>query len=80
MRIISYLISLLLLSACAKTPQKAPLFLWYDEPAAGWNDALPIGNGRAGAMVFGGVEKEQLQLMRTRCIAANRLLSTKMQR
>ncbi len=62
MRIISYLISLLLLSACAKTPQKAPLFLWYDEPAAGWNDALPIGNGRAGAMVFGGVEKEQLQL------------------
>ena len=63
MRIISYLISsLFLLTACAETPQKAPLSLWYSEPAASWNDALPIGNGRTGAMVFGGIEKEQLQL------------------
>ena len=36
--------------------------LWYDEPAAGWLDALPIGNGRLGAMVFGGVPVERLQL------------------
>ncbi|MGC8795246.1 MAG: glycoside hydrolase family 95 protein, partial [Bryobacteraceae bacterium] len=38
------------------------LLLWYREPAADWNEALPIGNGRLGAMVFGGVPTEQLQL------------------
>ena len=62
MRTISYLISFLLLAACTETPSKAPLTLWYDKPALNWDEALPIGNGRAGAMVFGGVEKEQLQL------------------
>jgi len=36
--------------------------LWYDEPASKWNDALPVGNGRLGAMVFGTVPKERLQL------------------
>src|SRR4051794_40752944 len=30
------------------------IVLWYDKPAARWADALPIGNGRLGAMVFGG--------------------------
>ncbi|HEU6449566.1 MAG TPA: glycoside hydrolase family 95 protein [Verrucomicrobiae bacterium] len=39
-----------------------PLTLWYREPAIGWTNALPIGNGRLGAMVFGGVEREHLQL------------------
>ncbi len=38
------------------------LKLWYSRPAATWNEALPIGNGRLGAMVFGGVEQERLQL------------------
>lgn len=33
------------------------LTLWYEKPAAQWVDALPIGNGRLGAMVFGGGEK-----------------------
>ncbi|ALJ01492.1 alpha-L-fucosidase [Rufibacter tibetensis] len=42
--------------------QKAPLTLWYDKPAANWNEALPLGNGRIGAMVFGGPGKEKLQL------------------
>lgn len=36
--------------------------LWYDKPAANWNEALPVGNGRLGAMVFGGTEHERLQL------------------
>jgi alpha-L-fucosidase 2 len=36
--------------------------LWYGRPAADWNQALPIGNGRLGAMVFGGVSEERLQL------------------
>ena len=41
---------------------KKDLRLWYKEPAKDWNAALPIGNGRLGAMVFGGVFKEKLQL------------------
>lgn len=36
--------------------------LWYNSPAAEWTEALPVGNGRLGAMVFGGVKKERLQL------------------
>ena len=48
--------------ACAETQKKESLVLWYNEPSENWNEALPIGNGRAGAMVFGGVDKEQLQL------------------
>lgn len=35
--------------------------LWYTQPAAKWTDALPIGNGRMGAMVFGGVPDERIQ-------------------
>jgi alpha-L-fucosidase 2 len=36
--------------------------LWYTEPAADWQkEALPIGNGRLGAMIFGGVDKEHIQ-------------------
>jgi alpha-L-fucosidase 2 len=38
------------------------LTLWYQQPATNWNSALPIGNGRLGAMIFGGVEREHLQL------------------
>lgn len=36
--------------------------LWYTSPAKVWTDALPIGNSRLGAMVFGGAEQEELQL------------------
>lgn len=36
--------------------------LWYPRPAATWLEALPIGNGRLGAMVFGGTDRERLQL------------------
>lgn len=38
------------------------LLLWYDKPASEWTEALPIGNGRLGAMVFGGPATEQIQL------------------
>src|SRR5688500_5159024 len=38
------------------------LKLWYRRPAEEWVEALPIGNGRLGAMVFGGIERERLQL------------------
>ena len=40
----------------------SPQRLWYTRPAANWNEALPLGNGRIGAMVFGGPDKERLQL------------------
>jgi alpha-L-fucosidase 2 len=36
--------------------------LWYEEPATQWPDALPVGNGRLGCMVFGGVKTERLAL------------------
>lgn len=35
------------------TAGETNLVLWYDQPAAEWVEALPIGNGRLGAMVFG---------------------------
>jgi alpha-L-fucosidase 2 len=38
------------------------LTLWYAQPASEWTKALPIGNGRLGAMVYGGIQMEQLQL------------------
>ncbi len=37
-------------------PAANPLVLWYDKPASQWVDALPVGNGRLGGMVFGGGE------------------------
>lgn len=39
-----------------------PLTLWYPRPAKEWVEALPVGNGRLGAMIFGGVDEERLQL------------------
>jgi alpha-L-fucosidase 2 len=43
------------------TAQQATL-LWYGEPAVHWVEALPVGNGRLGAMVFGGTRDDRLQL------------------
>ncbi|RLE00416.1 MAG: hypothetical protein DRJ13_08595, partial [Bacteroidetes bacterium] len=37
------------------------VMLWYDKPATNWSEALPLGNGRLGAMVYGGIEKEVIQ-------------------
>ncbi len=36
-------------------------FLWYDKPATDWLEALPVGNGSLGGMVFGGTDKERIQ-------------------
>lgn len=36
--------------------------LWYEQPAKEWEEALPLGNGRLGAMIYGGVEEEHLQM------------------
>lgn len=42
--------------------QPGAMKLWYKSPATQWVEALPVGNGHIGAMVFGGVEEELLQL------------------
>ena len=48
---------------CAGSAAAAPdLVLHYDKPAAVWTEALPVGNGRLGAMVFGRPGEELLQL------------------
>ena len=47
-------------SAALAAPETA---LWYERPAVSWeSEALPLGNGRLGAMVFGGVEVDRFQL------------------
>jgi alpha-L-fucosidase 2 len=38
------------------------LTIWFEQPAEQWADALPVGNGRIGAMVFGGVKSERIAL------------------
>lgn len=49
-------------AAAAAEPSDGRLSLWYDEPAESWEtQALPIGNGHMGGMVFGGVEQERIQ-------------------
>ncbi len=49
-------------AAAAEASPDASLVLRYDRPATTWTEALPIGNGRLGAMIFGGVAEERLQL------------------
>jgi len=46
----------------ADAAAESDLELTYDKPAAKWTEALPLGNGRIGAMVFGGTEDERLQI------------------
>lgn len=61
----NFLSLLILLTACITASAETannPLKLWYNKPASMWVEALPIGNGRLGAMVFGGIKHEELQL------------------
>jgi len=51
---------MLLVDGSGAEPQN--LRLWYDRPATQWVEALPVGNGRLGAMVFGGAPTERIQL------------------
>jgi len=43
-------------------PTETPYILWYRRPAPQWDHALPVGNGRLGAMVFGNTYRERIQL------------------
>jgi alpha-L-fucosidase 2 len=50
-----------LLKPNAVTAQSQDLKLWYNRPSRKWTDALPIGNGRLGAMIYGGIDTERIQ-------------------
>ncbi len=57
--------SILAVALCAtalSAADESALRLWYRQPAAKWTEALPVGNGRLAAMVFGDVRREHLQL------------------
>ena len=56
------IVVLLIISSCKTETPKFSEKLWYETPAKDWFEALPLGNGRLGAMVFGGVNEEHLQL------------------
>jgi len=71
MKRLAGLLGILLIAGCSANPWRsgvlddesaARLRLWYEEPAGKWIEALPIGNGRLGGMVFGGVGTERIQL------------------
>ena len=53
---------LILLASSTLFGQANDLKLWYNKPASNWNEALPIGNGRLAAMVFGNTATDRLQL------------------
>jgi alpha-L-fucosidase 2 len=55
-----YFIAVILLLS-VKTSLAQDLKLWYSKPAIKWTEALPLGNGRIGAMVFGGIEQDRIQ-------------------
>jgi alpha-L-fucosidase 2 len=61
--ILLFLISTMI-SCTTLSPEKElnpSLVLWYDKPANGWTEALPVGNGRLGAMIYGGNVTDTIQ-------------------
>jgi alpha-L-fucosidase 2 len=49
-------------SSASKAAANPALSLWFTQPATLWQDAIPVGNGRLGAMIFGGVKSERIAL------------------
>jgi alpha-L-fucosidase 2 len=66
-RFLFIVIAALLMSreSIAQKPDANPMKVWFDEPAKIWEEALPIGNGFLGAMVYGNPAEEHLQLNHT---------------
>jgi len=56
-----FFITLCLAASAAPLLAESPLTLWYRQPAKIWVEALPVGNGKLGAMIFGGVAHERIQ-------------------
>jgi alpha-L-fucosidase 2 len=46
----------------ASEPNQREMVLWYRQPATTWHQAMPLGNGMIGAMIFGGVSQERIAL------------------
>jgi alpha-L-fucosidase 2 len=57
----SLFIVIFIFGAVQAFAQLQPLKLWYKQPAQKWTDALPIGNGRIGGMIYGGVAEDHIQ-------------------
>ncbi len=49
-------------SVTASGPEKPALKLWYNQPAKEWMQSTPVGNGRLGAMIFGGINNDRIAL------------------
>jgi hypothetical protein len=61
MKFISVTVVVLLEAVCVSAAPAQDLSLWYTQPATRWLEALPIGNGRLGGMIFGGTTNERVQ-------------------
>lgn len=72
MRRRSFLQSLGAAVAAPSTPQSNPLRIWFDEPGKTFQESLPLGNGRLGAMIFGGVNEERIVLNESSVWAGSR--------
>ncbi|MBN1768150.1 MAG: glycoside hydrolase family 95 protein [Prolixibacteraceae bacterium] len=62
MRTLIVFFLIVMVCSCSNEQAENDLKLWYDEPASMWEEALPVGNGRLGAMVFGIPGEENIQL------------------
>jgi alpha-L-fucosidase 2 len=60
--VLTFLSLLFVITSCSKNTDDPNLKLWYDKPATIWEEELPLGNGKTGAMVFGGIVTERYQL------------------
>lgn len=58
---LSVLVILLHVAMLSTAQSQTPLNIWYKQEASKWLDALPIGNGRMGAMIYGGIAQERIQ-------------------
>ena len=59
---INYVLILSLLVAFQTLAQERDEVLWYRYPAREWEEALPVGNGRLGGMIFGTIDRERISL------------------
>jgi alpha-L-fucosidase 2 len=59
--VLAAVVAPLLAADAPRPPEASPLSLWYRAPAEKWEEALPVGNGHLGAMVFGGASTEHVQ-------------------
>ncbi len=62
MKIKNFILSIITLFSMSALHAADELTLWYSNPAEAWVEALPVGNSRMGAMIFGGVNRERIQL------------------